>query len=738
MSDAGSQAYGDTHSRANDTVDDQSFGALLESIYAFFQRRRLVLIGFVLFGLVLGVLKTVTTSPVYMASTSIVIESKESQISGVQVEQAKSIASTTVDGEVQALLSPDLMERVAVEQKLVQDPEFNPYLAARLANVAATDPSKAPPRVSPERELRTTVQVFASHISVRRQGLSFVITITARSENPVKAAKLADAMAAGYLANQLDAKLLSTRQASTWLQQQVDSLKKELEKQSAAVQAERAASGMMSGTGEGSIADQQVRALSAQLSQARADLAAREARFGSSASLGAGAASASEVLSSPVIQSLRQRESEANRKISELSIRFGPAHPQMQSARQEKADIERQIQQETARIVRGNSSELDVARRSVASMQAELNKWTGALAVDTRRASRLQQLEGQAAATQSTYQNYVTRLQQVTDLEKLQRPDARIIAKSSVPSRPSSPVPAFDLALGLILGSFLAICVAAVLEFLQRGLRTPHAVESASGLSCLVSIPALSKREIKELRANSALGPADYITRKPLSVYSEAFRKLRADLMLGATSGKAPQVVLFTSALAGEGKSTTALAFARTMAQAGSSTILIEADLRRPSIAAVAGLEPTMALTDVIMQPSLLKQAVVPDPISTLNILPSLSVGGRTGVDQSLESFKGFIESLRQQYDFIVIDTAPVLAVAETQLMTTCADAVVLVVRWDRATRDAVGLASKAISNPNYQVRASVLNGVNLELQSRYLSGDAASYYNYNKKYYAE
>jgi polysaccharide biosynthesis transport protein len=729
MTDASTQSYTAAAGRTYAVSEEDTLGSLIEGIYSFLQRRRIVICALIALGVLLGVVKTMNTVPTYQAAASLLIERRESQVAGVQIDESKSIASTTVDNEVQSLQSPELMDRVVQRLNLTRDAQFNPYAAPGVAR---------PPQLTLEAEKRLAADNLAASIRIQRIGLSFVINVVASSQDPAMAAKLANTVAEEYLANQLDAKLLSTRQAGSWLQQQVTALETELERQSTSVQSERAASGMMAGSSGSSVADQQVRALTAQLSDARSELAAKDARLGTSARLGVGASSAGEVLASPVIQGLRQRESEASRKIGELRITFGPQHPQMQAAIQERQDIESQIQEETARIVRGNSSEVEVARRRVESLQTDLNRWTAALANDTRRASRLQQLEGQAEATRTTYQNYVTRLQQVTDLEKLQRPDARIIAQASTPRGPSAPNPVFDVALGFIFGTFLSLMIAIMLDALQRGLKTPQAIEQALGSPCLVSIPALTRKEIRLLKKARGRGPADFILRKPLSVYSEAFRKLRADLLLGNENGTAPTVVAFTSALPGEGKSTTALSFARTMAQSGVKTLLLEADFRRPTLATVAGVEPRMAVADAVRKPELIESALVADPISTLMMMPTLVNTDRQGVDSALDSFKDFIETLKEQFEFIVIDTAPILAVAETQIIAKSADAVVLVVRWDRTNKDAAVLAMRALDSSLIKLRGSILNGVNLAVQSRYRRGDASTYYAYHKGYYTD
>ena len=738
MSEAGSLSYSGTRATRVAPSDDQSIGALVDAAFGILRRRWLIIIAGIILGIAGGFTKTALTPVSYIASTSILLENQSNQLATGAQQGARESQVPMVTNEVQSLRSPALMERVVRELQLQRDPDFNPYLArsAPVQPVTTTNPVASTTAVDTAQIEATKASLMRS-LNVESVRASSVIVIKMRASDPVKAARIVDAVAQGYLAEQLDAKLSSTRQASIWLQQQVDQVGTQLKEQSAALQAERAASGL-NVAGGSSLADQQVTSLSSQLSQARAELAARQARAGSRDSLGiSGSDGVSDVMGSGAVQALRAREGEVQRRISELAVRYGPSHPQMQVAREQLNDIRRQIQEEMGRVSRGSVNELQVAQRPVAAIEAELARWTAALGRDTRRASVLQQLQSQVTATEATYQGYVQRLQQITDLEKLQRPDGRIIVRAQIPGRPASPNPTQDLAQGLLAGLALAAGLIVLLESLQRGLRTPQAVEDWTGAPCLVSVPKLTLREVKNLAATGGQGPADYVAVKPLSLYAEALRQLRADLILAPDGDKAPQVILFSSAVAGEGKSTTALAFARTLAMSGAKTILIEADIRRPTIANIAGIEAKTNLVEVINHHDRLEAALARDLLTDLDILPTQAINDRTGVDQALERFSGLLDTLRPHYQFIVVDTAPVLAVAETQTMARQADAVILVVRWGATTGDAIRIAVHELQSARITPRGVALNSVDFKAQSKYTRGDSASYYNSYSKYYS-
>jgi len=738
MSEAGSLSYSGARATRVAPSEDQSIGALVDAAFGILRRRWLVIIAGIILGIAGGFAKTALTPVTYIASTSILLENQSNQLATGAQQGSRESQVPMVTNEVQSLRSPALMERVVRELQLQRDPDFNPYLARSVPvqPVTTTNPV-ASTSAADSAQIEATKASLMRSLNVDSVRASSVIVIKMRASDPVKAARIVDAVAQGYLAEQLDAKLSSTRQASIWLQQQVDQVGAQLKQQSAALQAERAASGL-NVAGGSSLADQQVTSLSAQLSQARAELAARQARAGSRDSLGlSGSDGVSDVMGSGAVQALRAREGEVQRRISELSVRYGPSHPQMQVAREQLNDIRRQIQEEMGRVSRGSANELQVAQRRVAAIEAELARWTAALGRDTRRASVLQQLQSQVTATEATYQGYVQRLQQITDLEKLQRPDGRIIVRAQVPSRPASPNPTQDLAQGLLAGLALAGLVIVLLESLQRGLRTPQAVEDWTGAPCLVSVPKLTAREVKNLAATGGQGPADYVAVKPLSLYAEALRQLRADLILAPDGEKIPQVILFSSAVAGEGKSTTALAFARTLAMSGAKTILIEADIRRPTIATIAGIDAKTTLIDIINHHDHLEAALSRDLLTDLDILPTQAINDRSGVDQALERFSGLLDTLRPHYQFIVVDTAPVLAVAETQTMARQADAVILVVRWGNTTGDAIRIAVHELQSARITPRGVALNSVDFKAQSKYTRGDSASYYNSYSKYYS-
>jgi polysaccharide biosynthesis transport protein len=743
MSDVATLSYSSARPARVAPTDDGSIGTMIDKAFSLVRRRWPLLLAGVVLGLGGGYFKTISTAPVYLASTSVLIEDQSNQMASEDAGAVK-VVSPRLTNEVQSLRSPALMERVVRELQLQNDPEFNPYLRGQVVqqqvskDSAATNPApQAVAQSSQAVQIEGTKAALSRALSVEGVTGSTVIVIKMKASDPVKAARIVDGVAQGYLAEQLDSKLSTTRQASVWLQQQVDQVGADLKRQSAALQSEKAASGL-NVNGGSSIADQQVASLSAQLSQARADVAARQARSGLRDGLGLGGADAvGEVLGSAAVQALRLRENEIQRTISQLSVRYGPQHPQMQVAREQLNDIRRQMREEVSRVSRGSSNELQVAQRRMATIESELARWTGALARDTRRSSVMQQLQSQVTATEATYQGYVQRLQQITDLEKLQRPDGRIIVRAQVPNRPDSPKPPQDLAQGLLAGLALAAGIILLLESLQRGLRTPQAVEDWTGIACLVSVPKLTRRDIRELKAKGGQGPADYVALKPLSVYSEALRQLRADLILAPDGETIPQVILFSSAVAGEGKSTTALAFARTLAMSGAKTLLIEGDIRRPTIGIVAGLEPQATLVDVINDHALLETAILNDRISELHVMPTKSIGERGGVDSALERFSTLLTPLRDTYQFIVVDTAPILAVAETQTMARQADAVIVVVKWGDTTGDAVRVAIHELQSARINPRGIALNSVDFQQQSKYTKGDAASYYHAYKKYYA-
>lgn len=712
-------------------------------------RRRLKLFlasALVVFILVLVV--TIQATPLYTATASLMIDSRTAQV--VESEAVLSglpSDTATVDTEVEILKSRRLAERVVEGLNLENDPEFNRALSpgfsgqasrafARVFRIGA--PDRADERLA-EGEARTqreqVVDRVRERLTIRRVGLTRVMGVGFTSHDPGKAARIANVFAEDYLLEQLEAKFEATRQANSWLDTRLGELRREVIQSEAAVEQYRNANNLLSASGA-TLTEQEISTYNTQLATVRAQQAEDEARLSTAkAQLARGSTGddVGEALGSTVVQQLRARRAEISGRVADLSSRYGPRHPDMMRAERELTDIDGQIQAEIARIVSNLEARVQVAGQRTASMQSSLAGARGTLAANNNANVRLNELQRNAEASRTLYQGLLDRFKQITSREGLEESDARIVSRAPVPGMPSSPNVALNLMLGLLLALAAGAAAIVLAEMLDVGLATGEDVEVHLAHPHLGSIPLLSS---VASGADRGAAPAAFLLDKPLSAFAEAVRALRTSILFSRV-GQTVTVVAVTSTLPGEGKTTTALCLARSAAQAGQSVVVVDCDLRRRAVNRMLGFEPERGLLEVLNGVSTLEAALHLDAESGAHVL-ALTDAGFTPRDVfNSQAMTALLASLRERFDLVILDTAPVLAVADTRTLASLADAVVFVARWRSTPRKAAASALRLLEGADSHVAGVALVQVDMRARARYGAGDAAYYYGAYKHYYS-
>jgi len=282
------------------------------------------------------------------------------------------------------------------------------------------------------------------------------------------------------------------------------------------------------------------------------------------------------------------------------------------------------------------------------------------------------------------------------------------------------------LGLGLLMGMFLALFV----ERLDHGVRGAVQLEEMTGLRNLAVVPAVSQPDDPT--------PTDFVIKKPLSAYSESVRAIANALALAAGKNP-PGIVVITSSLPGEGKSTLSLSLARLSARMGKKTCLIDCDLRRPAIAKLLPeLKAEKTLVELLDAEATLEEAVVTDPASGLHIVMARDGGDRSPDLIASAAMSLLLRTAHSLYDLVVIDSPPVLPVGDSTVLARHADSLIYVVRWDITPRDAVSNGLRILANAGARVTGTALTQVNFERYTKYSYGEAGSHYKRYQGYYAE
>lgn len=679
-------------------------------------------------------------APRYTSGSSVMIDPRTMNASPVEdVLSGLPADAATIDTEVEIIRSRTLATRVVESLKLDEDPEFNPDVAEKKGLFGGKSKAKPTPELSPlQKQYRdqAIINRVLGGVKVNRQGLTRIISISYTSLSAEKSTKIANEWARLYLTQQIEAKFEATKEANDWLNSRLDELRVEVLEKEGAVQNYMIANNLMSAQGA-TLTEQEISNLSQTHASVKVDLAEAEARLATARrQLAAGSTGedVGEALNSQVIKDLRNQRAQVSRRIAEMESRYGPLHPEIIKAKRELQDIDTQINSEIQRIISNLEAQASVQRQRAASVAGSVGQARGKLVGNNRALVRLNELQREAEASRTLYESYLGRFKQTAAQEGIEKTDARIVSKASLPTGPSSPKRKLALMLALVCGFGVAVAAVLVRRALDSGLVTGSDVESLLDQSYLAGIAAVGSTA--EPGTKITTEPLPFIQQKPLSVFAEGFRSLRASLLYSRLGGDI-KVIALTSSLPGEGKTTTAVCLAQVMVQSGQSVIVVDCDLRRRSIKDVLGVEVDKGMLEVLSGSATLDEAIITDAHG-VHYLPLAKSAYTPKEVFGSEAMDTLLAELRERYDTVILDTAPVLAVVDTRILARKADITVMLLRWRKTPRKAVAGALNLLADSGVRVGGVALTQIDVREQARYGYGDNGYYYNAYKKYYTE
>ena len=690
----------------------------------------------------------------YTGSARVMVDPRQTNIANLQqVLAGLPTDQSTILNQVQILQSRKLAGRVVDKLHLVEDPEFKPngwsllHLINPMTYVApsVTDSLSADQRQEYQRE--KVIDSFEDDLSVSQVQLSTSLAIEFSSHDPIKASRIANEIAQAYVEDQMNAKLEATQQATQWISARLGKLAQDARVAEAALQKYKTENHLtdvatQSGTGTISVLDQQIGAATTQLMQAQMDRAQAEATLARVRSMvnSGHAAEVSQVVSSPLITQLRQQQATLVQKQAEMSARYGSEHPKMLDLMAEQRDLSTKINEEIQRVVGTAANDVAVASAREAALRSSLKQLEGQSSEQGQARVQERELQANAVSTRALYDSFVDRMKQTEQEQTLQLPDSRIISGATIPEQASFPPMKLVLGASLPLSLLFGLFVCLLLERLDHGFRTASRVEEALALPVLATLPEAMPSKSLAARSGDRVGDsgaASEVIDRPLSSFAEAIRGLQMGLSLWNVD-QVPKIVVVTSALPGEGKTTTALSLARHVAQAGNKVLLIDGDLRRPGVQKTLGAEVTdVDLIDVLQGTSRVEDALTKDARSPLLLLPVTKHVKNAPDLLDSQALKRLLGQLRGVFDFIVIDSAPILPVNDTKILARLADAVVFVVRWETTPRNASADAIKLLRDQRAPLAGVVLSRADTKRLHYYSFGYGSYHYAYSKYYEA-
>lgn len=710
-------------------------------IWRILMRHRTLLVGAMLGVLAFTVLALLLTKPIY-TSAAVVMVQPEKEIADAQ---AATVVATPdeelrISTRIELLQSRALARRVVRNADLMEDPEFVPP-AAKLSLMQRIGLQPAPPKLeesallaemsakdvneaAEKAKLEEVTDSLMGRTTVTRLGRSHLIDVSVSSEDPYKASHLANRIVQTHVDSQRSEERNSRRRAIADLKSRVNELRVTLETEDSAVAGYMRANNLFTSRPE-----EINNTLLARISGALSEAKAAGALTGSKAR---GVASASNTIAtSPVLNDLKSQEATLAAKVADLSSFYGPGHPDLAKATAQLTEVRQRIGQEMTRAAMASMQSAAIDSRADAARTGALAGDLGALrAANSREMGAIVNLKELQREADTSHQLYLSLLSQLKELmakpEDI-RPDMRIISSAPVPKLPSHPEPKRTLAVALIGGAILGIILALVAENVDNRLRTAAQVERALGLPTLAMVPDVSGH--MALSAPHAL-----IAERPGSVFPEALRNLYIELLARVKKSGA-MVVVVTSPLVNEGKTTVAAGLAAAASSLGHRAVSVDVDLRQP-----ASLHP---------RPD---QADTPDVVAYLSnragldeVLVSddrLGQFEKIGVNHAVADASALISSprleemlsqLRERFDLIVLDAPPILPVLDAKILSGIADATILVLDWGRSHPEAARVAVDIFGD---EIAGVVLNRVNYGEHARRSYGDAIHYYSRYQEYY--
>lgn len=698
-------------------------------------------------GVVATILVTGSQKPEYQADTRMLMGSAEGAGEFVPVSTEFPSLNANINNQVEVLSSTSFLQRVVEKRDLAALPEFaeaiTEYRAA--AERAAAGEQSLRSQIgsllgltSDDYEVRTlsdeefVTLVLLENMSISSADRADVVSVSITASNPNVAADIANAIADEFLIDQLETRFEATERASQWLAGRLESLRLQVkEDEEAVARYSETAPGINQGTEEvlNRVRDQLVDA------RARvAELSPRVRRINNLVNREDDVAALAESVNSEVMVRLRLDRAQSARNLSDLRLRLRDAHPDVVAAQQELDQFNEQIRSEVRRYASLLQEELQIAQGQVRVFERELD--TAREEANRAGISRigLNELERQAESSRALYTSFLTRFQEIdqaSDGFTTQDP-VRIITRALPPTSPSAPNVFVNLALGSALSLAFAAAFVVLLEMMDRGVRSRERFESSFGYSLLASFP---KFPVKK-----GDGGVTWDQNSPaFTVFHETVRSLRSAIAVvgaGQPGAKgAPKTVMITSSVPDEGKTTLAVAVARSAAMAGQKVLLIDADLRRPSVLAEAGVAARSHMKTLVhyfageAEPD---ELVIQDTESPMQMVtPGVIPGSPTDLLAS-DRFRALLKNwAEERYDLVVLDSSPVLPIADSRVLSRYVDGVIYVVRWAKTSRDAVRTGLRYLE----AYRANIYGGVlNIADHTKLPDAEYGRYYEYYNK----
>jgi succinoglycan biosynthesis transport protein ExoP len=689
------------------------------------------------------VLYALMQASVYESTVSLLVEPSGPNVMSRMVEEVYTPPNLTTEyykTQYEILKSHQILSEAARRLNLTDYPEYSGKPAGPLASwltesksiIVSTLKSLIEPpmdrRISvPAMEAdRQLVEAFKQRVAIRPVMNSRIINVAVQSTDPQLAANAANTIASVYIARSLEMRIGASEEAAKWIAVRVEEIRGKVEQSERALQEFVNQHGLVSVDERKRLFTQKLGDLHTQLVQAETKRLEAEARVKHISSVMENPKAlelSAEALGSPVIQSLRNQEINATQKVAELGEKYGPKHPAMVQATTELREVQARMQTEIRKVYASVKAEYDSAMVRERVLRKALDQQKTDVMAAGQHEVQYGILDREVQSNRQLYEMFLKRMKETDIATGIRMSNIYVADPAIISLVPVKPKKTQMVLLAALLSLFAGVGLAFFLDYMDSTIKSPDEIgQYLPGLALLGFLPVFNDSRKNpggvELGAHEA----------PQSIFSEHVRSIRTNLLLSAAD-KPPSAVLITSAVEDEGKSAFAVNLAISFAQLGRPTVLIEADLRKPRLQKVFGIEATQGLSHYLVGQAGLREVMHLTSVQNLKIIPCGAIPPNPAELLQSKHMADLLETFRKEEVYVVVDCTPLLAVSDSVIVGQYVDGVLLVIRAAHTARQAVRLAVRSLHDAKTRVLGVVLQ----RLKNRELS---VYYPSYRKKYY--
>ncbi len=683
---------------------------------------------------VVVIIGTLTTTPVYRASTRVLIDRENQNVANLKDAYYDFYSEDYYHTQYELIKSTAVAYRTVKNLNLEGNPEFNPAakqgesilrgLFRALGGIFAG--KKSPEDAAKDDPAMPLAKQVQSGLMVEPVKNSRIVNISYEYRDPKLAAAIANGVSNAYVEQVLDIKMGAAKQAVEWMSRKIDEQKKILEDSQRALQEYTKNKDVVELENKEALTPMKLQNLSYQMVLAEGKRKEAEALFNQVRNLSNNlqeALTVPAIAGDPVMQSLRTEEIKIEKDIMEMSKKYGEKHPQMIRLREDIRVLREKMSSEAKRIITSIKNDYELARARETGLRNSFAQGKGEAMVLSEKSIQYGVLKREVESNQQLYDALLKRIKETSLIEEVKSFNIYIVDRAEVPRKPVRPRRLLNILLSIIVGAFGGVGIAFFLEYIDNTFKKPEDVEERLALPLLGVVPFIRETDIPGGNFESITHTAQK------STISETYRALRTSILL--STPEPVRNIVVTSSVESEGKTTTALNLAITLAQMEKMVLLVDADLRKPKVHSLLGMDNSIGLSSFLAR-QVVQNMIKASEMPNLSVITTGPLPPNPSELLGSKRMKEFLDIVNEKFDMVVFDTAPLITVTDTTLLSDLVDGTVLVIRSGKTTFDIAKRGVKLLRDINAKVLGVVLNSMDTSKEGyRYIY---PSYYHYGSK----